>query len=63
MICIVKEGSYYSDLFHIEFACKFKKRAIKKCRRDGYKHNRKQDLWGNESTQLWRRIELVRFVE
>jgi len=60
-VWICYEGDYYDDQYLFEFIAGTKKTAEMICKREGYKYNKKQDLWLNDSEAMWRRIERVRY--
>ncbi len=60
---ICYEGPYYSDQYLFEFTTGLKKTAIAINQREGYKYNKKQDLWLNGSERRWRQLERVDYRE
>ena len=60
---ICTEGAYYRDNSWFKFVTSLKKTAVAICKRDGYKHNKKQDLWLNDNASLWRRIDRIEVVK
>ena len=57
---IVTEGPHYCDGYP-RFVCKTKKIAVQRCRNDGYKYSRKDDLWSDEVK--WRVIEEIEYYD
>ena len=54
---VIVEGKFYADGFTL-CVCKTKRRAIKKCRDDGFSYCKKDDLWSGErfGNSYYRRI-------
>ena len=63
-VWVVTEGPYYQDLpYMIAFACRLKKTAMSICKRDGYKYNKEQYLYLNETERRGRKLDKVEWEE
>lgn len=60
-IWIIEEGVYYNDLPYYTVVCRLKKIAVEKCKKDGFKYNKKQDLWCNDAELIWRHVIQTKF--
>ena len=58
---LVSEGVYYNNYQYGEFVSKTKKTAVDICRKEGFKYSKKDDLWCNNKSLRWRKIERIEF--
>jgi hypothetical protein len=62
-VWIVEQGFYYADGWHVDSVHSTKKGAELQARADGFKWNKEDDMFLNESKQLWRQIHSKEVIE
>ena len=59
-VWVIEEGAHYTSNGMPEICFKTKKAAEDKCRKDGFKYKKSENLWLDDSH--WRRIEAIEYI-
>jgi hypothetical protein len=62
-VWVIKQGRYQQEYTWLKSAHKTKNSAQAFCKKDGYKYNKRQELYLNDEIRNYREIEKVEYFE